>query len=191
VNVELWTNLPEVGPGTVRRLRREEYDALVERGVFEREHVELVRGVIVRMSPQGAPHAGAIVLLNEALVRALAGRAHVRVQLPVIAPDESEPEPDVAVVPLSDPRLAHPSSAHLVVEVGATSQAYDRGTKGPLYAAMGVPELWIVDLAARVIEVHREPSGERYQRVETLRAGATVELVAFPDVRLDVSSFLP
>jgi Uma2 family endonuclease len=56
---------------------------------------------------------------------------------------------------------------------------------------MGVPELWIVDLAARVIEVHREPSGERYQRVETLRAGATVELVAFPDVRLDVSSFLP
>ncbi len=27
--------------------------------------------------------------------------------------------------------------------------------KAPLYAGQGVPELWIVDLAARKVEVHR------------------------------------
>ncbi|MBX3270656.1 MAG: Uma2 family endonuclease [Sandaracinaceae bacterium] len=186
MTAEVWTSLPDVGGERVRRLRRDEYDRLVGAGVFADERVELIRGVIVRMAPQGPSHAGPIEVLTELLVPPLVGRARVRVQLPLIGPDESEPEPDLAVVPLGQPHREHPSAAHLVIEVARTSQVYDRGTKGPLYAEMGVPEYWVVDIAARAIEVHREPVGDRYTRVETFRDG-TIPLVAYPDVTVPVA----
>lgn len=191
MQVSIWTNLPAVDPSAVRRLRRVEYDQLVDAGTFDRERVELIRGVIVRMSPQGAPHAGPIQRLNEVLVPRLLGRAHVRVQLPLVAPDESEPEPDLAVVPLGDYDRAHPERAHLVIEVARTSQAYDRQTKGPLYAAMSVPEYWLVDVVARTIEIHREPGPEGYGSVSTVRRGDRITLVAFADATVDVVSVLP
>ena len=114
VQTEIWTNLPAVNNGHVRRLRRAEYECLVDAGVFEREHLELVRGVIVRMSPQGAPHSGSIEVLTPILVRALGDRARVRVQLPLIGPDDSVPEPDVAVVPVrirATAALSRPAAA--------------------------------------------------------------------------------
>jgi Uma2 family endonuclease len=192
VNVEVWTNLPSVGASSVRRLKREEYEKLVELGHFDNERVELIRGVIVRMPPpQGAPHAGPIETLTELLVPALVGRARVRVQLPLIAPDDSVPEPDIAVVDRADHFQTHPSSAHLVIEVARSSVTYDRETKGPLYASMGVPDYWVLDVERRVLEVYRRPSGERYEEVTALRAGATVTLVAFPDVTIAVSDLLP
>ncbi len=191
MQVELWTNLPDVGPSAIRRLRRDEYDRLVELGVFDREPVELIQGVIVRMAPQGAPHAGAVQRSNEYLVPKLIGRAHVRVQLPLIAGDDSEPEPDLAVVPLGNYDLVHPAAARLVIEVARTSLAYDRDAKGPLYAKMGVPDFWVVVVVNRVIEVHRSPRGERYESVETYRSGASIATTAFPDVAVDVSTILP
>ncbi len=186
---EVWTNLPAVAGDRVRRLRRAEYDRLVEAGVFADERVELIRGMIVRMVPQGPSRAGPIEILNEILVPPLVGRARVRVQLPLIAPDDSEPEPDVAVVDVGEPHREHPAAAHLVVEVARTSQDYDRGTKGPLYAELRVPEYWIVDVAARAIEIHREPVDGRYARVETVRDGE-ISLVAFPEVSVSVARVL-
>lgn len=189
MQLERLPDLP-VEPSRIRRLRRWEYDRLVEAGAFATEHLELIRGFIVRMSPQGPSHAGPIQVLTRLLLPALVGRADVRVQLPLIAPDDSEPEPDIAVVPIGDPHRAHPSSAHLVVEVAHTSQAYDRATKGPLYAEMGIPEYWLVDVAERTIEVHRSPTARRYERIDIVRAGASISLVAFPDVGVDVASVL-
>ena len=189
--VEVWTNLPEVDSSNVRRLKREEYDRLVALGLFAREHIELIRGVIVRMSPQGAPHAAPIEVLTELLVPALLGRARVRVQLPLIAPDDSEPEPDLAVVARADHAEEHPSAAHLVIEVARTSAEYDRAPKGPLYAAMGVPEYWVVDVTTRTIEVYRRPCGDRYEESSVFRAGVSIGLVAFPDVSVEVSAVVP
>jgi Uma2 family endonuclease len=191
MQVEVWTNLPDVDTTRVRRLRRSEYDRLVELGVFEGERVELIRGVIVRMPPQGAPHAAPIELLTELLVPALVGRARVRVQLPLIAPDDSEPEPDLAVVAREDHDREHPSAAHLVIEVARSSLAYDRGTKAPLYAAMGVPELWIVDVDGRVVEVHRSPRGDRFEDTSVVGVGASIALASFPDVQIEVAALFP
>jgi len=188
--IELWTNLPDVDSSKVRRLKRDEYDRMVELGMFEREHVELIRGVIVRMSPQGAPHAGAIEALTELLVTRLVGRARVRVQLPLLAPDDSEPEPDLAVVDRGNPHQAHPAAAHLVIEVARTSGRYDRDTKGPLYAEMGVAEYWVVDVAARSITVYRDPRDGRYAHVETPETTESITLVAFPDVSIRVATVL-
>lgn len=86
-------------PDRLRPLRRVEYDRLVEMGAFEGQRVELLYGMVVAMSPHGPPHDSSIEELNELLVRALAGRARVRIQFAFAASDGSEPEPDVAVVP--------------------------------------------------------------------------------------------
>ncbi len=182
--------MPGVDGDRVRRLRREEYERLVDAGVFGDERVELVRGVIVRMPPQGPLHSGPIEILNEILLPKLLGRARVRVQLPLIAPDDSVPEPDLAIVPLGiSPHREHPRSAHLVIEVAHTTRSYDRGTKVPLYAEMGVPEVWIVDVGRRAIEVYRDPEGEQYRTVSTVTSGVLATL-AFPDVTIDVAAVL-
>jgi len=83
-------------------MSRAEYDRLVAQGLFEDERVELIRGIVVKMARSGPPHADPIDVLTRHFVRVLADRATVRVQLPFVASDDSEPEPDLALVP---PRL--------------------------------------------------------------------------------------
>ena len=172
----------------LRPLRRVEYDRLVEDGFFdEDEKIELLDGVIVQMTPQGIGHAAAIERLTQVLVLALVPRARVRVQLPYAASDVSEPEPDVAVVPPGDPERSHPDRSLLLVEVAESSLAKDRRVKTRIYAAAGVPEYWIVDVAGRTIEVRTDPAEGSYRRVRIARPGETIRLQAFPDVEIAVS----
>ncbi len=182
--------LPGAEASWVRRLLRSEYDQLVGAGAFHDERVELIRGVIVRMPPHGPLHASPIQRLTHLLLPRVGDRAHVRVQLPLNAPDESEPEPDIALVAPGDYDDAHPSNAFLVIEVAETSLRFDRATKGPLYAAMGVPEYWIVNVRESVIEVHRDPAGEHYRDTRAARRGESITLEQFPDVSVEVSSIL-
>ncbi len=133
-------DVERLAPERLRPLKRSEYDRLVAMGVFEGERIELLYGTLVEMSLQEPPHANPVQELTERLMTALAGRAKVRIQLPFIAADESEPEPDVAVVPLGDYSREHPSRAHFVVEVAHSSLRKDREVKGPLYAASEVAE---------------------------------------------------
>lgn len=175
----------------LRPLKRTEYERLVELGVFVDERVELLAGVLLAVSPQGARHAQTIQRLTHRLVIALDRRAEVRVQLPLAVSDESEPEPDLAVVAPGDYSAGHPSAALLVIEVAETSQHRDRTLKGQVYAAAGVPEYWLCDLAAGAIEVHREPAADGYRRLETRRTGESVAPGAFPDLVLSVDDLLP
>ncbi|MCC7000423.1 MAG: Uma2 family endonuclease [Deltaproteobacteria bacterium] len=176
---------------TLRPLKRVEYDRLVELGAFQDERVELLAGVLVAGSPQGARHAQTIQRLTQRLVMALAGRAEVRVQLPLAASAESEPEPDFAVVAPGDYASGHPTRAFLVIEVAETSQQRDRVLKGRLYASAGIPEYWLCDLAAGAIEVHTAPGEDGYQQVEVRRMGDSVGPSAFSDVVWLVSDLLP
>ena len=177
-------------PEQIRPLRRVEYDHLVTLGTFEGERVELIDGAIRRMSPIGPPHASTVALLTELLVLALAGRARVRVQTSFAASELSEPEPDFCIVPRDDHHSAHPSAAHLIIEVADSSLRYDRGEKAKLYAASGVPEYWVVNLRESVVEVYRDPAAGGYLQLTTVPKGARLHLLAFPDVELAVDDFL-
>jgi Putative restriction endonuclease len=53
-----------------------------------------------------------------------------------------------------------PGEAHLVIEVAATSIAYDKGLKARLYARHRVREIWVIDANERITWVHTGPSGE-------------------------------
>jgi Uma2 family endonuclease len=176
---------PNRGPMT-----RAEYEVLVRRGALEDARVELLYGRLVSMSPQGEPHTYSVSQLMTLLVRALGDRARVRVQAPFAALDESEPEPDVAVVAPGDYLDGHPRIAFLIVEVAETSLARDRA-KARLYAAAGVTEYWIVNLPEQVLEVHREPGLEGYAAVSHRGRGEKIVLAAFEDIAVAVDEVLP
>lgn len=174
-----------------RHLRRAEYEQLVELGAFRDERVELIYGRLVEMSAHGRLHSYTLMQLGEMLPRAVGLRARVRTQLPFTAIDESLPEPDVAIVEPGEYLDSHPSRAHLLIEVADSSPAYDRLTKGPLYAASGVPEYWIVNLVDMLIEVYTDPSDDSYLKQARQYRGDQLHLPSFDDVAINVSDILP
>jgi Uma2 family endonuclease len=176
----------DVRPDRIRPLRRVDYEALVERGLLDDSRVELLLGTLVDMSPQGPLHASAVRFLAEQLIRGLPGDVQTRVQSPLALSHDSEPEPDIAVVPAGDYRQSHPSQALLVVEVSDTSLDKDRGVKTALYAIAGIPEFWLVNLLDRVVEVHRQPSAGRYSVIERAGPGLAIAPAAFPSLGLAV-----
>jgi Uma2 family endonuclease len=187
-------------PLTLRRWTRAEYDRLVDLGMFEDEPLELLGGQLVVAEPQGTYHASAISAVEYA-VRAVLPRGWlVRTQLPVSLDDESEPEPDLVVVPglPADYRQSHPERPALVVEVADSSLSFDREHKGSLYARAGVEDYWIVNLVDHVLEVYRDPGpdppavhGWRYRSVTALTQSAEVVPAAFPESRIAVVALLP
>jgi Uma2 family endonuclease len=184
-----------------RRWTRIEYERLIELGVFRPgERLELLDGLLVVREPQGSRHAGTIRRVLAALRRALGDAWQIDSQLPIALDDDSEPEPDVAVVP-RDPDAyldAHPSRAVLIVEVAESSYRLDRESKASLYARAGIPEYWIVDLVHDALEVHREAEaspialyGWRYRSIETLRPPETVAPLVAPVGSIAVADLLP
>jgi Uma2 family endonuclease len=184
-----------------RRFSRAEYERLIELGVFQPgEPIELIGGELMVAEPQGAPHYTAIRKTARALEAAFGPGWEVRTEGPIGLDDDSEPEPDVAVVPGSadDYARAHPSRPALTVEVAESSLAIDRQHKGSLYARAGLPDYWILNLVDRVLEVYREPApdsaapfGWRYARREVFDASARVVPLAAPGSSIPVSRLLP
>ena len=182
--------LSAIEPELVRSFKRSEYEQMVELGLFQDERIELLRGVLVKMSPQLAPHASTVQKLNQLLMTRLQGRFTLRVQSPLALSDDSEPEPDVAVVDLGDYETEHPRTALLVIEVSDTTLKKDRG-KAAVYAGAGVPEYWIINIGARTVEVHSSPDGDRYAEVRTLRTGETLQPALLADVTIAIAEILP
>jgi Uma2 family endonuclease len=153
---------------TLHRLSPELYDRLVDSGLLEGEPVELVDGLLVHVTPQGAEHAA----LVQRLTRHLGARLDLlRVQMPLAVPG-GRPEPDVALAETTTSR-AHPRTAELVVEV-ATTSLNDDLAKLPGYAEAGVKVAWLVDVPAHTVHVFDEPHGRRYRRERILRADDTL-----------------
>lgn len=180
-----------VNTENVRPLRRAEYDRLVDAGSFDGEKVELIDGRLLAMSPQGGRHAFSVTRLTKLLVLALGDRADVRAQVPLAASDISEPEPDIAIVTPGEYLDDHPQRALLVIEIAQASLRQDRTIKKVLYATAGVPEYWIVNLEAGVVEAYREPGGETYGAQTEYGRDATITVPGFDDVRIAVCDFIP
>ncbi len=177
-----------------RHWSREEYERLVAEGFFQpEEKLELVDGLIFEMSPQSPPHAVAIRLARRALEPNFSEGFEVLIQMPLALDDDSEPEPDLAVVRGHDPRenlISHPTAAVLVIEVADSSLLRDR-EKAALYARVGIPEYWILNLKERCLEVSRDPQNGVYRSRSVLRAGDTVRPLARPEMSIAISGLLP
>jgi len=184
-------DLSVIGGEPIRPLRRSEYDLLAAQGCFEDERVELLFGMVVKMSPIDPAHCESVDRVADFLREALHGRARVKLQAPFAASEWSEPEPDVFLVPTGEYWKAHPDRAFLVVEVARSSLRRDRGPKAMLYAMSNVEEYWIVDHEHGVVEVLRDPRGGTWLSQSTFERGETISPQRFPDITIAVSDILP
>jgi Uma2 family endonuclease len=184
-----------------KRWTRLEYERLIDLGAFgPEERLELLAGQLVVREPQGRRHSTGIRLVAGTLRAAFGPDWNVEAQLPVALDEESEPEPDVAVV-AGGPRdylASHPTRPALVVEIALTSLALDRGEKASIYARAGVADYWIVNLVDSVLEVYRDPEaspdsayGWRYGSALTLRTGDRVRPLSVPNAEILVADLLP
>ena len=179
-------------PDVPRRLLTvDEYHRMGEAGILtEDDRVELIEGELIAMAPTGSGHVAASNALNRLLVLAVGDRGIVSVQNPVRLTRRSEPQPDFAVLrPGIDYRtmLPRPEDTLLVVEVAASSLDYDRTVKLALYARSGIPEVWIVNMAAGEVEAYRSPVGDGYTSMTRVGRGSTLTIVALPEVRIAVA----
>ena len=188
-------------PIQTRRWTRKEYRRLGELGIIpEDEPVELLGGQLIVAEPKGAPHATVVRLTASALGLAFGDGWLVCTQDPIALDDDSEPEPDVVVVPGGplDYVTDHPARPVLIVEVAESSLYFDRGHKGSAYARAGVSDYWIVNLVDWRVEVYRRPAadasaelGWRYFDIGLFAPSATVTPLARPEVTIAVSDLLP
>ena len=188
-------------PITAKRWTRLEYERMVDLGVFQPgDRLELVGGQLLVREPQGGPDMTAIGLAEDAFRAAFGSGWIVRTQGPIALDDDSEPEPDVAVVEGSrrDYVSRHPGRPALLDEVSESSLAFDREHKGSLYARAQVADYWIVNLVDRVLEVYREPveapaAVYGWQYGALLRLGTTdfISPLAASNARIAISDLLP
>lgn len=175
------------------RISTERYLEMARDGVFEGDRVELVNGMIIDMSPAGTKHADVIDRLNE-LFFPIRGKHRVRIQNTLVVAEGQVYDPDFMLLkprPASDPYAdRHPDAADvaLLIEVCGSSLAKDRDIKLPVYAAAGVPEVWLVDLESETVQVCREPKGERYGSMQTVGGGQELAALCLPGQTVGVSA---
>jgi len=179
---------------THRRFTVDEYHRMAEVGVFEEDdRVELLDGEIVEMTPIGDRHVACVVRLNDLLSRRSV-EPLVSVQNPLVLASRSEPQPDIVVLPRqadhSAAWLPRGADALLVIEVADTSVDHDRDVKIPLYAVAGIPEVWLVDLPAELIEVYQDPEAGRYTTRRIVARGASLSPRRLPQVTLAADEIL-
>ena len=179
------------------RFTTADYFRMVAAGILaEDARVELLDGQIVDMSPSNPPHATAVARVLRVFNRGLRDdQALARDQSPLDLEPYDAPEPDVALVrPRADEyATAHPTAEAvlLVVEVADSTLLTDRRVKLPLYAAAGLPEVWLLNLQQDRLEVSREPEGDRYGLSRIYRHTERIAPLAFPALELAVADLLP
>ena len=169
-----------------RRFTVDEYYRMGEAGIFgEDDRVELLDGQIYVMSPIGSEHAACVRRLNRLFQTRAGKRALVSIQSPIRLGDNSEPEPDLALLhPREDDyatRHPRPKDVFLLVEVAETFLSFDQEVKRPLYAEAGIPEYWIVDLKTPAVHVYRDPAGDTYRTHTTYGLDDELEVANLPD----------
>ncbi|MDZ8109136.1 MAG: Uma2 family endonuclease [Nostoc sp. DedQUE12a] len=184
---------------TVQLLRRkftvEQYQKMIESGILtEDDRVELIRGEIIEMSPIATKHAACVNRLINLLVQLLGKRVIVAAQNPVALNDNSQPQPDVALLKPRDDFYAtahpQPQDIFLLIEVADSTIEYDREEKIPLYAQANIIEVWLVDINEEIVEVYQQPTAAGYQLMQKFASSQTLSIPDFPDVNINVNEIL-
>ncbi len=180
----------------IRPLTSAEYYQMMETGIIhEGERVELILGQIFTMAAKGVRHTICTRRLFKQLLALIGEQADVQSQDPITLSNNSEPEPDVVIAKLRADNYenSHPLPADiiLIIEVSDTTLKFDREVKAPLYAAAGINEYWIINLIDNCLEVYRQPDDGIYTNVQILMPPRSIDIPSFPEIRLNISDFLP
>lgn len=167
---------------------------MIAAGILDDRRVELLKGEVIEMSPEGVSHAYYSSRSCQYLRRLLGEqRAEVREGHPITLPNQSEPQPDVAIVePLGSVYLEHHPYAENVfwlIEYSNSTLAKDLVPKRQIYAEAGIPEYWVVDLTTKTLIVFRGLLNGDYQEKQELCSG-TIQPIAFPELVVAVEMLL-
>ncbi|ALF54971.1 hypothetical protein ACX27_22530 [Nostoc piscinale CENA21] len=171
----------------------DEYHRMIEAGILSDRQVELLQGEIVEMSPESEPHAYSSDEAGEYLAKLLGERASIREAKPITLPNNSEPEPDIAIVQRlgREYRQHHPSPENIfwLIEYANSSLEKDLGIKTKIYAQAGILEYWVVNLKKQNLIIFREILNGEYTSQQTLTVG-TIQPLAFPDINVAVEKII-
>ena len=170
-------------------------DQMMTAGILaEDEHIELIEGQVIQMSPPGILHAACVDRLNKLFSRQVADEILISIQNPLTVNNILQPEPDVMLLaPRPDFYMrGRPTAADvlLLVEVSDSSLDYDRTVKLPLYANAGIPEVWLVNLPEQCIECYSDPVMQGYRLCERFFAGEVIHPDRVANVTVNVTFVL-
>lgn len=173
----------------------DDFHRMVEVGILrEDDRVELLQGVIFRMSPIGSRHNACIARINSQLQRLLGDSAILMIQSSFRLAGDSEPQPDVLILrPREDfyeDSLPTPVDVYLLIEVADSTVEFDRNVKLPLYAKAGVVEYWLVDLPSGQIETYCDPVGNAYQTTASYDLDDGLSPLSFPQLSIRVDEII-
>ena len=170
----------------------EEWHELVNSGLLEGKPVEFLEGEIIEVSPEGIEHSYTNRSIVKYLRRLLDRQAEI-IQAQPITLDNSEPEPDVAVVRLPETiyRQHHPypEDIYWLIEISNRSLKQDLEQKIITYARNGIPEYWVLDLVNKKLIVHTQVEENKYSQVNEYQTG-TVSSITFPEIAIALDKLL-
>ena len=107
---------------------------------------ELIDGDVMVRAHQTRRHSSVISKLMRLFMLDPKVSLYANAHCPIRFDDYNEPVADIALLP-TDPETEHPRplDVKLLIEVAGTvdEAEYNRGSKLPLYARYGIPELWV------------------------------------------------
>ncbi|MBV8846972.1 MAG: Uma2 family endonuclease [Bryobacterales bacterium] len=172
-----------------------EIEELISKGWYPGDGYELIDGELIdKKMGKNNPHVLSSKWVEEWLI-AVFGFWRVHKEDPVSINERNEPEPDLTVlrVPVHElGRKPQPGDVLLVVEVAASSLAFDLSTKADLYARAGIPDYWVLDINQRRMIVHREPADGKYRSIIEYAEDENVSPLAAPQSEFRVgAAFAP
>jgi len=177
----------------------DEFQRAREANVWNGQKVLLIDGELIEMPAAKPPHDIALTLAYRTFSKIFDATHVVRIQMGMVFNINTDPLPDLAVVP-GDPRtmISTPEHAVYVLEVSDSSLSFDTKEKASLYAAAGIADYWVVDVVNRQVLVHRDPKpnatakyGSSYSSVTALSPGQSLAPLAAPQRAVDAGELLP
>jgi Uma2 family endonuclease len=182
----------DLGQISLAKWSVDDYHRMISAGILCDRPVELLQGNIVEMAPEKPIHYYAAEKDSHYLKTLLANKAQVRFNGPITLQD-SEPEPDIAIVRMLGSVYAskHPAveDIYWLIEVANSSLKIDLGLKAEIYAAANIPEYWVIDLANRQLIAHTEPRDRCYTQKQHYCDGFITPL-AFSDIQVSVAKLI-
>lgn len=167
-----------------------DYHQMIESGLLAERSLELINGEIIEMSPEGIAHSFYCRGTAKYLCSLLGNRAEISEAHPITLPNDSEPEPDIAIVRTPDTlyQTHHPFPEDIfwLIEIANTTLVKDLGVKRDIYAFAGIPEYWVMNLQTLELVVFRDPIDNEYRSKICLSSG-TISSLAFPEIPIDIS----
>ncbi|PSJ60514.1 Uma2 family endonuclease [Kumtagia ephedrae] len=183
----VWPATTQAADGMPRRpWSVAEIEAMVAAGIIdEDERFELIGGEVVPMSPKGARHEHVKGEINAHLQRIISNDLRALQETTLRLDEIAFLEPDFCVFPRAvtiEQLRGH--NVLIAIEVADTSLRYDLGRKIGVYAAYGIPEVWVIDANTLVTHVHRRLGAQGYADIFQAGPAETLQAVRAPSITM-------